>query len=210
MDFFIMLSSMAGIIGNPGQANYSAARTYQDALSRHRRAHGRASTTIDLGIVSDVGCIAKNLAEFERLAYLENLFISERDLHLILRAAMLDQTRDGQAVSAQVVTGVGKELLAGGSIGTAMQSDRKYRDMHEEATGVNAVDSSAEAFEDVQTKEALRTADSLSAATKIVENVLATNLAKALTKEKDDIDMEKPIHAYEGKRAVLLILLVVR
>jgi acyl transferase domain-containing protein/NADPH:quinone reductase-like Zn-dependent oxidoreductase/NAD(P)-dependent dehydrogenase (short-subunit alcohol dehydrogenase family) len=198
MDFFVMLSSMAGIIGNPGQANYSAAGTYQDALSRHRRAHGRACTTIDLGIVSDVGYIAENLAEFERLAYLENLFISERDLHLILRAAMLGHTRDGEPVSAQVVTGVGKELLVGGSIGTAMQSDRKYRDMHEETTGA-AADSGADASEDAQTKDALKAADTLGAAIKIVENVLATNLAKALTMEKDDIDMEKPIHAYGGK-----------
>jgi NADP-dependent 3-hydroxy acid dehydrogenase YdfG len=132
MDFFVMLSFMAGIIGNPGQANYSAAGTYQDALSRHRRAHGRASKVADLDIVSDVDYIAENLAEFERLAYLENLCISERDLHLILGAAVLGHTRDGEFVSAQVVTGVGKELLVGGSIGTAMQSDRKYRDMHEE------------------------------------------------------------------------------
>lgn len=88
MDFFIMLSSMAGIIGNPGQANYSAAGTYQDAL--------------------------------ERLAYLENLFISERHVHLIVSAAMLGQTRDGHPVPSQLVIGVGKELLAGGSIGTAM------------------------------------------------------------------------------------------
>jgi NAD(P)-dependent dehydrogenase (short-subunit alcohol dehydrogenase family) len=199
MDFFVMLSSMAGIIGNPGQAIYSAAGTYQDALSRHRRAHGRASTTIDLGIVSDVGYIAENLAEYERLAYLENLFISERHLHLILGAAMLGHTRDGELVSAQFVTGVGKELLVGGSIGTATQSDRKYRDTHDETSGA-AADSGADASEDAQTKDALKAADSLGVAIKIVENVLATNLAKALTMEKDDIDMEKPIHAYGGKR----------
>lgn len=199
MDFFVMLSSMAGVIGNPGQANYSAAGTYQDALSKHRRANGRASTTIDLGIVSDVGYIAENAAEFERLAYLENLFISERDLHLILRAAMLGQTRDGQSVSAQVVTGVGKELLAGGSIGVAMQADRKYIDMQDDPTGANSGDSSEEASEDAQTKEALMATDTLAAAVKIVESVLATNLAKALTMEKDDIDLEKPIHAYGGK-----------
>ena len=117
LDFFIMLSSMAGVIGNPGQANYSAAGSYQDALSEYRRSKGLASMTIDLGIVSDVGYIAENPEQFERLDYLENLFISERDLHLILRAAMLGQTRDGMVVPAQLVTGVGKELLSEGSTG---------------------------------------------------------------------------------------------
>ncbi len=60
LDFFIMLSSMAGVIGNPGQANYSAAGTFQDALSEHRRANGLVAMTVDLGIVSDVGYIAEN------------------------------------------------------------------------------------------------------------------------------------------------------
>lgn len=82
-----------------------------------------------------------------------------------------------------------------------MQSDRKYRDMHEEMSGAMG-DSGADASEDAQTKEALKAADSLAAAVKIVEDVLATNLARALTMEKDDIDMEKPIHAYGGTKDI--------
>ena len=194
MDFFIMLSSMAGIIGNPGQANYSAAGTYQDALSRHRRANGLACTTIDLGIVSDVGYIAENAAEFKRLDYLQNLFISERDLHLILSATMLGETRDGAPVPSQLVTGVGKELLAGGSLGTAMSSDLKYINLQDTSANDNAADAS----EDEEVKQKLKAAETFAAACKLVEDFLVSNLARALTMEKDDVDMEKPIHAYGG------------
>ena len=35
LDFFIMLSSASGAIGNPGQGNYSAANNFQDAYARH-------------------------------------------------------------------------------------------------------------------------------------------------------------------------------
>lgn len=196
MDFFIMLSSMAGVIGNPGQANYSAAGTYQDALSRHRRANGLASTTIDLGIVSDVGYIAENAAEFERLAYLENLFISERDLHLILSAAMLGETRDGKPVPAQVITGVGKELIAGDNLGDAMCADLKY--IHLQDNSGSGEDLVGEASDDAANQALLKVADSFAVAAKIVEGVLVTNLAKSLTMERDDIDLEKPIHAYGG------------
>lgn len=191
-----MLSSMAGVIGNPGQANYSAAGTYQDALSKYRRANGQASMTIDLGIVSDVGYIAENAEQFQRLEYLEKLFISERDLHLILSAAMLGQTRDGLSTPAQLVTGVGEQLLADGSIGTAMAADLKYKDMHRSETGGANLGNSSE---DEEIKAQLMEAGSLQEATKIVDKVLATNLARALNMEVEDIDMDKPMHAYGGE-----------
>ncbi|KAK0118205.1 hypothetical protein ONS95_012509 [Cadophora gregata] len=191
MDFFIILSSMAGVIGNPGQANYSAAGTFQDALSRHRRSKGLASTTIDLGVVSDVGYIAENVEQFERLEYLQNLFISERDLHLILSAVMLGHTRDGEDVPAQLITGVGKELLQDGSIGTAMSIDLKYKHLHAESG-----DASSNTNEDAAIKEMMTKASSLQDTCKVVEDVITTQLAKALAVSKDDVDLEKPMNAY--------------
>jgi len=196
LDFFIMLSSMAGVIGNPGQANYAAAGTYQDALSQHRRSQGLPSMTIDLGIVSDVGYIAENPEQFERLDYLENLFISERDLHLILKAAMLGCTRDGQPVPAQLVTGVGKELLTEGVIGNAMCSDSKYLKLHGLLKGDAG---STNSSEDATIKEGLESATSVREACTVVENVLSSQLAKALNMEPSDVDLEKPMQAFGGE-----------
>ncbi|PMD26969.1 ketoacyl-synt-domain-containing protein [Hyaloscypha hepaticicola] len=193
LDFFIMLSSMAGVIGNPGQANYSAAGTYQDALSLYRRSKGLPSMTIDLGIVSEVGYISENPEQFERLDYLNNLFISERDIHLILAAAMLGKTRDGAQVPAQLVTGVGKELLLEGSIGSAMTSDLKYIELHDQLKADSGVTSSSE---DALIKENLRSATSVRQACTIIEGVLASQLARALNMEAVDVDLEKPMHAF--------------
>jgi len=38
LDFFIMLSSVSGILGRRGQANYAAGHTFQDAFARRYNA----------------------------------------------------------------------------------------------------------------------------------------------------------------------------
>lgn len=60
LDFFIILSSVTGILGNFGQANYTAAGTFQDALSWRRVSRGQPSVSIDLGSIPSVG-LAKEL-----------------------------------------------------------------------------------------------------------------------------------------------------
>ncbi|KAJ8106568.1 hypothetical protein ONZ43_g7025 [Nemania bipapillata] len=46
--FFILLSSITGVIGNTAQANYAAGNTFEDALAHHARTHlGINATSLD-------------------------------------------------------------------------------------------------------------------------------------------------------------------
>ena len=60
LDFFLGLSSMASIVGNSEQANYSAANMFIDAAIAYRRQKGMAGITVNWGPIGGAGYVADN------------------------------------------------------------------------------------------------------------------------------------------------------
>lgn len=105
MDFFIMESSVSGIIGNASQAAYAAGNTFLDAFASYRISQGLPATTIDLGAISGVGYLATNSELKQAMERQGFELTSPKRLMALIELAIRNPARPAQ--QAHIITGLG-------------------------------------------------------------------------------------------------------
>ncbi|ROV87828.1 hypothetical protein VMCG_10550 [Cytospora schulzeri] len=105
MDFFILVSSISGIMGQATQINYAAGNTYQDSLARYRLSIGEKAVSLDLGILATGGLVSQKEGLAERLAA-ENVYtiLSEPEI-LALFEYFCNPSLRIDEIPSQIVTG---------------------------------------------------------------------------------------------------------
>ncbi|KAF2758542.1 putative polyketide synthase [Pseudovirgaria hyperparasitica] len=110
VDFFTMLSSMTGVFGAPGQANYSAANVFLDAFAAYRTGLGLAAHSIDLGIIEGVGTFntEERETQYRRFLYQGWRCLDQRALCDVLALSIFQQSKTPINVNSgsQLITGI--------------------------------------------------------------------------------------------------------
>ncbi|KJX96875.1 polyketide synthase like protein [Zymoseptoria brevis] len=125
LDFFTLFSSISGLIGQKGQANYAAGNAFLDALAEHRKARGLPACSIDLGAIDDVGYMSEHADLLRALDTDSWTPINQSLLHEILQFSIEQQDRRAPinpASTAQLVTSISHHQKPGG----ALLSDARF------------------------------------------------------------------------------------
>ncbi|KAI5274255.1 polyketide synthase [Aureobasidium subglaciale] len=186
LDFFIALSSVAGVVGNRGQAAYAAANVFLDTFMAHRNAKGLPGTSLDLTAVSDVGYLADNS---ERAAdVLRNLggeTIEESEILGLLTAAVTGK-----------ITASNNHVITGLKINPGSEPfwchDAKFSNLLAAAASQTSEGGSA----NVPLPQALKTAGDKEKALELLYAALVTKLAAVLMLSVEEMEPSAAVASY--------------
>ena len=154
LDFFTMLSSISGVVGQKGQANYAAGNVFLDNFSRYRHRLGLPACSVDLGAIEDVGYMNEHtdlVVALDKSAWTP---INEGLFHKIVRVSLLQQAKPAPinpSSTPQLITSIAipqKEssaLLADARFGPLCFGDGA------DLKAAAAADKSKDASKDIQT-----------------------------------------------------------
>lgn len=192
LDFFILLSSVSGVVGNPGQSNYAAGCTFQDALSRHRNEGGQKAISIDLGVMRSIGVVAETERLQRRFQNAQAFMQIEETEFLSLLDICCDPSYHPQGHQCQMVMG----LETPASLLTRSVEPPEVLQRPLFAHFSQRADVSGSTGDGVDAARLFRQAESVPERAQVVVEALSKRLARTLSIKFEDVDTHQALHAY--------------
>jgi len=107
LDFFILFSSLASIVGNRGQSNYLAANMYMTTVAARRKNRGLAGSVMHIGMILGIGYVSETEVYEASLRKFNYMPIPEPHFHIIFAEAILAGL-PGTRHPADLITGLNR------------------------------------------------------------------------------------------------------
>ncbi|KAJ0163303.1 Lovastatin diketide synthase LovF [Colletotrichum tanaceti] len=211
LDFFISLSSFAGIFGNRGQANYAAGNCFQDSLARHRRQKLglNSGLTIDVPIMRGIGVLAETGMVDSLKDWEVPYGIGEAEFHHLMRLAIRRDMNlepsthrhghDHHQFILGIATGA-SAVVAGIPTPFYLEDDAKFAIMSKMDLNrlrghlKGAANDAADVQASIQTL--LSEVENLEGASELVTQALVLRVAKMQQVEPQEVDPGRFLHTY--------------
>ena len=196
LSFFILLSSISGILGNEGQANYASSSTYQDALAHYRVERGQKAVSLDLAAIHETSSSALTPEIASRIESRGNIrFMKPQDL-----GALLDRYCDPSLgllshAECQRILGVvpPTDKRAKGLEPANYLYEPAWRMMWLDEGGATAASVQDESFDDVAE---FKSVESQQDAAVVISRALVEKMCQSLALDQSAIDVNGPMHEY--------------
>ncbi|KAM0421221.1 hypothetical protein ACHAPT_010941 [Fusarium lateritium] len=188
LDFFICLSSIAGIVGSRGQSNYNAGNTFQDAFAHSLSESNVQATSLNLSLVTDVGVSTIRNEVFQLLKGGGLIGMDEQQVLKVVRAAVAGRC------PPQAVMG----LASGGRLSRQEQSEPYWftdsRFLPVRAHGMSAAADDVGSESDLKSR--LPSMKTLSEVTEAILFDLVGKVSQIANISREDIDSSRAVNSY--------------
>lgn len=185
LDFFVLFSSVAAMLGSPGQGNYAAGNAALDALAHYRHSQGLPATTINWGPWAGSGMAGDTFDDADRQAGIQS-----RGMDLLPAAAGLKLMGD---------------LIAAGTVQTTVMDvywdallrllgSRRLSALDDLAAEHGDGDSGGSAV-DQEFLARLGECESVDRVP-LVRDYIQAELARIMSFEPDQLDVDQPLTAF--------------
>ena len=145
LDFFLLLSSICGITGQPAQSNYNSANTFLDAFVNYRHGQNLPASVVDIGLMGCTGIMVRENRELNRKLMASGYhFLGEQDLLDALTIAIAHSRPEKDTLMNKSQLGLGlrsTKPMTDPSTRVAWKNDARMAISHQfEALGINTDD----------------------------------------------------------------------
>ncbi|KAI1324272.1 polyketide synthase [Xylariaceae sp. FL0255] len=198
LDFFVMLSSTMGIVGNKGQSNYAAGNTFQDSLAHYRRSQGLPAVSLNLPAIEDQGFVAEKPELLESLRAGGNGSMPVAEVIAVLDYHCGGSKHSLLSKESQIILrpGLPHELAVAGISEPAWMRFPMFSQFHQLAPTSSGAGQGSTSKKEIKYATILGAATSIAEAENIVLEAVLLKLSRVLSVDLSNLDPSKPLHIY--------------